>query len=126
MAESFFATLECELLDRTRLETLAQAHMAVFEWIEGWYNSHRRHSSIGYLSPIEFERRHAVAVDLRGGAPEPLTRSRRRGRVGTAQSLRQTRGGSVKRGAWHAGSHTTRTREGATMNDCYSNRPHLP
>jgi hypothetical protein len=36
----------------------AEARMAVFEWLEGWYNPHRRHSSINYLSPIEFERRH--------------------------------------------------------------------
>jgi len=59
MAESFFATLECELLDRMRFQTQAEARMAVFEWIEGWYNPQRRHSSIGYLSPNEFERRHA-------------------------------------------------------------------
>jgi len=71
MAESFFATLECELLDRTRFETQAQGQMSVFEWIEGWYNPHRRHSSIGYLSPIEFERRHAVAQQFGGSAPEP-------------------------------------------------------
>jgi putative transposase len=58
MAESFFATLECELLDRTRFQTQAEARMAVFEWIEAWYNPHRRHSSIDYLSPNEFERRH--------------------------------------------------------------------
>jgi putative transposase len=44
MAESFFATLECELLDRTRFETQGEAHRSVFEWIEGWYNPHRRHS----------------------------------------------------------------------------------
>ena len=71
MAESFFATLECELLDRTRFATQREAHLAVFEWIEGWYNLHRRHSSIGYLSPNEFERRHAVAGGLGGSAPEP-------------------------------------------------------
>jgi putative transposase len=59
MAESFFATLECELLERTRFQTQAEARMAVFEWIEGWYNPQRRHSSIGYLSPNEFERPHA-------------------------------------------------------------------
>jgi putative transposase len=59
MAESFFATLECELLDRLPLRTQREAQMAVFEFIEGWYNSHRRHSSIGYLSPNEFERRYA-------------------------------------------------------------------
>lgn len=71
MAESFFATLECELLDRTRFETQREAQQAVFEWIEGWYNPHRRHSSIGYLSPIEFERRRAAAGKLGGSAPEP-------------------------------------------------------
>ena len=57
MCESFFATLECELLDRWRFDTHAQARMAIFEFIEGWYNPHRRHSSIGYLSPTNFERR---------------------------------------------------------------------
>jgi putative transposase len=71
MAESFFATLECELLDRTRFTTQREAHNAVFEWIESWYNPHRRHSSIDYLSPAEFERRHAAAVRLGGSAPEP-------------------------------------------------------
>jgi putative transposase len=62
MAESFFATLECELLWRTKLRTPAQAEHAVFEFIEGWYNPHRRHSSLGYLSPNEFETRHAQGV----------------------------------------------------------------
>jgi len=57
MCESFFATLECELLDRSRFETQAEAKMAIFEFIEGWYNPHRRHSSIGYLSPVNYERR---------------------------------------------------------------------
>ena len=57
MAESFFATLECELLDRHRFASQAQAKLAVFEFLEGWYNTHRRHSSLGYVSPIEFERR---------------------------------------------------------------------
>jgi len=59
MAESFFATLECELLDRQRFATPAEAEAVVFEWIEGWYNPHRRHSSLGYRSPNEFERIHA-------------------------------------------------------------------
>jgi putative transposase len=57
MCESFFATLECELLDRRRFETQAEAKMAIFDFIEGWYNPHRRHSSIGYLSPVNYERR---------------------------------------------------------------------
>lgn len=56
MAESFFATLECELLDRRRFQTQAEAKLAVFEYIEGFYNPHRRHSSLGYRSPVRFER----------------------------------------------------------------------
>jgi len=57
MCESFFATLQCELLGRRRSESQAEAKMAIFEFIEGWYNPHRRHSSIGYLSPVNYERR---------------------------------------------------------------------
>ncbi len=56
MCESFFATLECELLDRQRFATQAEARIAVFEFIEGWYNPHRRHSALGYRSPINYER----------------------------------------------------------------------
>ena len=69
MCESFFATLECELLARRRFETKAEARMAVFEFIEGWYNPNRRHSSLGQISPIEFERRHAT----RSGRMIPAT-----------------------------------------------------
>jgi hypothetical protein len=60
LSESFFATLECELLDRRRFKTHAEAKMALFQFIEGWYNPHRRHSGIDYLSPMEYERRHMV------------------------------------------------------------------
>ena len=55
MAESFFGTLECELLDRYSFRTPAEARQAVFSYIEGWYNPRRRHSSLGYLSPAKFE-----------------------------------------------------------------------
>ncbi len=58
MCESFFATLECELLARCRLKTQAEARMAIFEFIEGWYNPHRRHSALDYRSPINYERSH--------------------------------------------------------------------
>lgn len=57
MAESVFATLECEVLDRHDFQTREEARRAIFTWIEGWYNTHRRHSSLGYLSPQEYERR---------------------------------------------------------------------
>jgi putative transposase len=70
MCESFFATLECELLDRRRFKTQAEARMAVFEFIEGFYNVRRRHSSIGYLSPVDFERQH------HDGAIDPDARER--------------------------------------------------
>jgi putative transposase len=57
MCESFFGTLECELIDRRRFPTQIEARMAVFDFIEGFYNPRRRHSALGYLSPIDFERK---------------------------------------------------------------------
>jgi hypothetical protein len=71
MAESFFATLECELLDRRRFKTQAEARMAVFEFIEGFYNPRRRHSSLGYLSPVDYERRYEEKQAVDPGAHQP-------------------------------------------------------
>ena len=62
MAESFFATLECELLDRRRFATPTQARIAVFDFLEGWYNPHRRHSALDYESPLSYEIKHAPRV----------------------------------------------------------------
>jgi putative transposase len=59
MAESFFASLECELIDRRSFRSKAEARVAVFTYIEGWYNPRRRHSALGRISPINFERSHA-------------------------------------------------------------------
>jgi putative transposase len=56
LCESFFATLECELLARQRFATPGEARRAVFEFIEGWYNPHRRHSALAYMSPLAYER----------------------------------------------------------------------
>jgi putative transposase len=70
MCESFFATLECELLDRHRFKSQAEARMAVFAFIEGFYNRRRRHSAIGYLSPVDYEHQQAADPDppqLAGG-----------------------------------------------------------
>jgi putative transposase len=55
VAESFFATLKTELVYRRRFATRAEAREAIFDFIETFYNSHRRHSTLGYLSPMEFE-----------------------------------------------------------------------
>lgn len=57
LCESFFATLECELLDRQRFRTQVEARLAVFDFLEGWYNPRRRHSALDYLSPIAYEKR---------------------------------------------------------------------
>ena len=62
MAESFFATLEREVLNRRRFQSQTEARMAIFQWLEGWYNPHRRHSALGYLSPINYERRQLPAT----------------------------------------------------------------
>jgi putative transposase len=61
MCESFFATLECELLDRRPLQTQSEARLAVFDFLEGWYNPQRRHSALGYLSPVAFEKKQEAA-----------------------------------------------------------------
>jgi len=61
MCESFFATLEREVIDRGSFRTRVQARREVFEFIEGWYNTHRRHSALAYKSPLEYENRRCDA-----------------------------------------------------------------
>lgn len=58
MAESFFATIKTELLDRRSWPTRQQARTAIYEYIEGWYNPHRRHSALDYQSPANYEKIH--------------------------------------------------------------------
>ena len=55
ICESFFATPECELPGRRKLASQAEAQMACFCFIEGWYNPVRLHSSLGYRSPMAYE-----------------------------------------------------------------------
>jgi len=62
MCESFFATLETELIDRNSFRNQAEARMAVFDFIEAWYNPHRRHSALGQMSPLNYEKEHAPAA----------------------------------------------------------------
>ena len=64
LAESFFATLECELLARQRFPTRNAARLALFDYIEGFYNTHRRHSALGYLSPAAYERRWSLSQQV--------------------------------------------------------------
>ncbi len=63
MCESFFATLECELIDRRSFRTQAEARAEIFDFIEGWYNPRRRHSGLGMKSPAEFEEIHSRAQE---------------------------------------------------------------
>jgi putative transposase len=60
VAESFFATLKRELIDRTVWLTRDIVRSAIFQYIEGWYNPRRRHSALGYLSPVAFEAQYAT------------------------------------------------------------------
>jgi putative transposase len=62
MCESFFATLECELIDRSTFRNHQQASDAIFDFIEGFYNTHRRHSALDYHSPMQFEKRQAAVA----------------------------------------------------------------
>ena len=69
VVESFFGTLKQELVNRCHFATRDVARQEVFEYIEAWYNRQRRHSSLGYVSPAEFERK------ARAGATGPATLS---------------------------------------------------
>ena len=65
MAESFFATLETELIDqqpRRRFQDRAQARAKIFDYVEGFYNPHRRHSALGQVSPVDYEDRYYQEV----------------------------------------------------------------
>ena len=63
MMESFFGTLQRELLDRRRWATRKELASAIFEWIEAWYNPRRRHTSNDNLSPVDYERLFTAAAD---------------------------------------------------------------
>jgi putative transposase len=67
MCESFFATLECELLDRRRFASQVEARIACFSFIEGWYNPVRLHSALGYRSPIRYEQE--MQTELQSAKP---------------------------------------------------------
>ena len=64
MAESFFSTLECELLARRRFRSQAEARMAVFSYVEGFYYPLRRHSALGYRSPVVYEQETASELPI--------------------------------------------------------------
>jgi len=66
MMESFWHTMQLELLDTRTWNTREELANAIFEWIECWYNPHRRHSSLGMLSPAEYERRYHEPADPAG------------------------------------------------------------
>ena len=69
MAESFFATLECELIDRRSWQTKTEARLALFTYIKGWYNPRRRHSALGQTSPANFEKNHTERPRGQHGLP---------------------------------------------------------
>jgi len=71
LCESFFASLECELLHVARFENPNHARKIVFSWIEGWYNTRRRHSALGYLAPIAFERLKGIHSESTGYQSPP-------------------------------------------------------
>jgi putative transposase len=64
VAERCFATLKGELVDRSPWPTRAAARSAIFEYVEGWYNRRRRHSTLGYVSPADYERTHGRLDDV--------------------------------------------------------------
>jgi len=72
MCESFFATLECELIERETYATRSEARLSVSDFIEGWYNPHRLHSALDYQSPISYEEEHHSREDREPKEPQSL------------------------------------------------------
>jgi putative transposase len=75
VTESFFASLECELIDRQTFRTCADAERAIFSYIEGFYNPRRRHRAKGQRSPADYE--HHYALTTTGRVPRGFRRIRR-------------------------------------------------
>ena len=97
-SEAFHATIKKERIYRQSWPTRAEARAAVFEYIEGWYNPRRRHSTLGYLSPVEFERHHARLAQPGLEAPIRATdrsRSPRRGPQTGLQRVASRRSASI-------------------------------
>lgn len=84
MAESFFASLECELFDRSHFCTREAARLAVFDYLETWYNPRRRHSALQYASPMQFERRMEEVAITRCRCAAPAGRPDRPAQVAHA------------------------------------------
>ena len=88
LMESFWARMQVELLNRKRWNTRLELANAIFEYLEIFHNRQRRHSSLGMLSPIEYEVRHADNI--------AAIKQADRAKPGAHESLHQTRGGSVR------------------------------
>jgi putative transposase len=72
MCESFFATLECELIERTSFTTRSEARLGVFDFVEGWYNPDRLHSALDYESPSDYEKEYFREQPLPMERPSPV------------------------------------------------------
>lgn len=75
VAESFFGSMQIELLDRQAWATRDQLGSAMFEWIEAFYNPTRRHSALGYLSPTDYEARHTPPLLRHDHQTNPVRRT---------------------------------------------------
>jgi transposase InsO family protein len=62
MMERFFSSLKTECVHRQRYQSFSEAKLSIFEWIEVFYNRHRRHSSLDYLSPVAYEEQQAQVL----------------------------------------------------------------
>jgi transposase InsO family protein len=96
MCESFFGTLEAELLSREHFATHEHARRRIFSFMEGWYNVRRLHSSIGYCSPLEFENLNAKTKNV--SLCELPTAGQRRGREERPAARPWTTGDSTLNG----------------------------
>lgn len=71
MIESFWSTMQRELLDQQHWQSVDELGSAIFEWIEAWYNPRRRHTSLGMLAPVEFESLHTASKPAASSTNHP-------------------------------------------------------
>ncbi len=107
-AESFWSTLKNEYYHRHVFTTIDQARRGVYTWIDGWYNARRRHSAIGYLSPLQYEHQQARQAEP-AGPPGRLTKQPPVRNTGSTSARRR---GQIQRRAKTNHVYLSRTKMG--------------
>ena len=118
IADSFFATLECELLERRSFQIQAEARVAIFEFLAAWHKTRRRHSALGYLSPNDYERAAGPATTHPWGNGDQHDRTDKAFRIGEPEAHKYAPGVAIP-----PGLEKTFTCTGCRPPQCWRQQP---